>query len=248
MIEKRAEYISGDYDYPIFSIVEEGEVMEKTASYDGPITEFLSKLKRERGYLYALVNALTAGEYYGPYRNGDFFPEDALKKYHKTFEQYGHVYKNHVNKDPKKSMGKVLFSHYNPRMKRVEVVVRLEKAHPDVVNIRKGISNGMLPKVSMGCKVPFDVCSITGKKAKTRSDYSEYLLTQMGQILPDGRRVCAINTRPRFFDLSIVVIPADPVAAFMATFDPEGNQLKLASDTLETKEAISDIGMNKAAS
>lgn len=238
MIEKRAEYFSSDFDYPIFSLLEKGNEKEltKTASYDGPVSEYLGSLKREKGYLYALVNALTAGEYYGPNRNGDFFPEEALKKHHKTFEEFGHVYKHHINKDPRKSMGKVLFSHYNPKMRRVEVVVRLKKSHPDVQNLQEGISKGMLPKVSMGCRVPYDVCSITGKKARTRDEYSEYLLHQMGKILPDGRRVCAINTRPKFFDVSIVVIPADPVAAFMATFDEEGGYLKQAEQFIVSEE------------
>jgi hypothetical protein len=63
---------------------------------------------------------------------------------------------------------------------------------------------------SMGCKVPGDYCSITGVWNKTVSVYGPYLKYQMGKILPDGRRVYAINRKPRFFDISKVLIPADP--------------------------------------
>ena len=67
----------------------------------------------------------------------------------------------------------------------------------------------------MGCKVPEDICSITGKRAKVRADYSDYLKFKMNQVLPDGRKVYAINEKPRFFDISIVTIPADPTSSFM---------------------------------
>lgn len=249
MIEKRAEYIRGDYDSEVFSFVDpsNGDSLVKTASYDGPVAEYLNSLKKEEGFLYALVNALTAGEYYGPNRNGDFFPEEALKKYHNTFVEHGHVYKHHINKDPEKAMGKVIFSHYNPTMKRVEVVIRLKKDHPDVQKIEQNLAQGQLPKVSMGCKVPYDVCSITGKKARTRSEYSSYLLNMMNKILDDGRRVYAINTRPRFFDLSIVTIPADPVASFMVPLLGDNYNLHKAA-SIEKSTDLNAHTFEKAAS
>lgn len=217
MIEKVAEYISGDFGQDVFRIVPENGSREmlKTASYDPAVSLYLDSLKREKGFVYALINALTAGEFYGPNRNGDFFPEEALKKYHSTFVTNGHVYRHHVNKDPKKSMGRVVFSHYNPEMRRVEIVAKLRSNHDGVIKLMEEIEEGRIPKTSMGCKVPYDVCSITGKKAKTRADYSDYLKYKMNKVLDDGRRVYAINTQPRFFDISIVTIPADPVSSFM---------------------------------
>lgn len=221
MISKQIEYLQSEEDRELVTLLPEGSnetnSLVKTASYAGEVDRYIKNLEREKGYIYALVNALTAGEYYGPNRNGDYFPEEALKKYHNTFVDHGHVYKHHRNKDPKKAMGKVIFSHYNDEMKRVEVVIKLIGDHPDVISLVESILNGNIPKVSMGCKVPEDYCSITGKCAKTRAEYSDYLKNQMGQVLPDGRRVYAINKRPRFFDLSIVTIPADPVASFMSS-------------------------------
>lgn len=218
MIEKVAEYTQNERDDMIFTIYNGSKDLSlvKTASYASEVASYIQSLEKEKGYLYALVNALTAGEYYGSNRNGDFFPEEALKERHGTFVEHGHVYKHHCNKDPKKSMGKVIFSHYNDHMKRVELVVKLKEDHNDVQKIIRDIGEGKVISTSMGCRVPFDICSVSKKRAKTRAEYSPYLLNQMNEILPDGRKVYAINTKPTFFDISIVTIPADPVSSFMS--------------------------------
>src|SRR5690606_5481393 len=49
----------------------------------------------------------------------------------------------------------------------------------------------------------------------TRSDYSDYCLNRMNQILPDGRKVFVYNDFPRFFDISFVFIGADRTAKVM---------------------------------
>jgi phage head maturation protease len=238
MIEKVAEYTQNEREDQIFTIYNGSKDLSliKTASYASEVASYIESLEKENGYLYALVNALTAGEYYGSNRNGDFFPEEALKKHHGTFVDHGYVYKHHVNKDPKKSMGRVIFSHFNDQMKRVELVVKLREDHKDVQKILNDIKKGKVIKTSMGCRVPYDVCSITKKKAKTRKDYSAYLLNNMNEILPDGRKVYAINTKPTFFDISIVTIPADPVSSFMSML---GGVQKTASydKTSEDKSA-----------
>jgi len=50
----------------------------------------------------------------------------------------------------------------------------------------------------------------------TRNDYCEHLKRQLNRILPDGRKVYAINDYPRFFDISFVFIGADKTAKVMA--------------------------------
>lgn len=233
MIEKIAEYIQEPNEASPIAFLHESRGLEKVASYGGEVQKFLDSLERKEGEIYALVNALTAGEFYGPNKNGDYFPEKSLKERHHTFVEHGHVYKHHVNKDPKKAMGKVIFSHYNDEMKRVEVVVSLKGEHPDVIKIIQDILDGKLIKTSMGCRVPYDLCSITKKKAKTRAEYSDYLKYQMNQTLPDGRRVYAENITPTFFDLSIVTIPADPVSGIMIPFGIE-KIAELYSEKLST--------------
>lgn len=50
----------------------------------------------------------------------------------------------------------------------------------------------------------------------TRDDYSDYLKYRMNEILSDGRKVCAFNPYPRFFDISFVFIGADKTSKMMA--------------------------------
>lgn len=148
--------------------------------------------------------------------NGDYFPEAALAypgpEYgFKTFELYAKAYQHHVNKDPKAAYGDVILSVYNPILHRVELIVSLDnKKAPDIV---KNIEMGLYPDWSMGCKVPFDICSNCGNKAPKREYYCDCLKYWMAKIHPDtGKQCYAINTIPRFFDISRVIIGADRIA------------------------------------
>jgi hypothetical protein len=84
----------------------------------------------------------------------------------------------------------------------------------------------------MGCKVPYDICTICGHKSKTRKDYCNCIrYIGMGKILDDGRRIGVINTYPRFFDISFVFIGADKTAKVMC---------KLASSDLWVPQSVSE--------
>ncbi len=212
-IEKTIDFVYGDNQSEVFRVLDPSRSLIKTAGYSDELQQYVDSLKAVPGKTYALVNALSAGEYFGPNRNHDYFPEKALEQYHKTFEALGHIYKHHVNKDPNKALGKVSFSHYNPIMKRVELILELidSKARDIVQQLEKG----ELPAVSMGTRVPFDICSICGNKAKTRAEYCHHLTKMPGHVYPNGQKVYAINTMPKFFDISIVTIPADRTASFV---------------------------------
>jgi hypothetical protein len=213
MLEKQILFEYGDNNSEVLQLVHPSN-FTKTAEYSQVLVDFIKTLKEKADKIYALVNALSAGEYYGSNRNGDYFPEEALKEYHKTFEALGHVYRHHVNKDPEKSMGKVVFSHYNPEMHRVELIIELDKGKAEDVVTR--LDKGDLPAVSMGCRVPWDECSICGNRARTRKEYCDHLINKMNHILPGGQRVVAINRMPKFFDISVVLIPADRTAGFLS--------------------------------
>ncbi|MBC8410377.1 MAG: hypothetical protein H8E12_16895 [Rhodobacteraceae bacterium] len=212
-MDKILEYHYGDHNSEVFTLVH-SEHLNKVADYAEDVQEFIKFLERKAGKTYALVNAMSAGEYYGSNRNGDYFPKKALQAYHKTFESNGHVYKHHVNKDPKKALGRIAFSHYNPSMNRVELVLELDNARS--AKIVEKLNDGHLPAVSMGCRVPYDECSVCGNRAKTLREYCDHLKGKMNKVLEDGRKVFAINSMPKFFDLSIVTIPADRTAGFLA--------------------------------
>lgn len=80
--------------------------------------------------------------------------------------------------------------------------------------------------ISHNCSVPYDVCSFCGNKAQTTAEYctgtheggkcrAGGLKHNMGKIASvDGKLVqlYADNTRPSFFDISHVFVPADRIA------------------------------------
>ena len=207
-------------------VVQPGVPMVKTASQLHPdIARFIANIKSSPDKVYILVNALGAGEYYGANFNGDYFeeselnPKDPNADYgYKTFLNAG-VFRNHQNKDKAKSLGRVCVAVYNEAMHRVELVLEISKAnceehgHEDLFN---KLASGDKLAVSMGCKVLLDRCNICGNEAKTRENYCEHAREQLGQTLENGKKVCVYNPKPKFFDISIVVIGADRTSYVMA--------------------------------
>lgn len=198
------------------------DVLIKTAAEQPAyIKEWAETVQKEPGYAYIMVSAVGSGEVYGSNKNGDYFPEQALlsqqeadevkppatapKIRYKTFED-AKFYRHHQNKPNDPSFGKIVGAFWDKKMHKVVLIVAVSEADaPDIV---QEIKDGKIVAVSMGCKVPFDICSICGNKATKRSEYCSHLLSKMGQILEDGKKVYAINTKPRFFDLSYVTRPA----------------------------------------
>ena len=206
------------------------------------LREFLSTVTAQdrKDACYTLVNALGAGEYFGSNINADHFPWDALTHEGKDYGYLtfldSHAFQHHKNKDSARAFGVPVRSFLNNPMKRVELIIRLdrEKARQEGADgIVSRIDAGEFPDVSMGCRVPYDVCSICGNKAKTRADYCEHMappperrhMWGPNKILEDGRRICVINTFPKFFDISFVFIGADKTAKVMAKLASRGDSL-----------------------
>ena len=120
-------------------------------------------------------------------------------------------YKHHVNKNPDIAYGDIVFVTYNKRMHRVELISRHDREKAKRVGaeeIIRDLDEGKPRQISMGCRVPFDVCTICGHVSRSPRDYCTHLRNEMGSIRDDGRVVGAINFFPRFFDLSDVFVPA----------------------------------------
>lgn len=141
--------------------------MNKTAAPMLPeVQAFLEKLKPDPTKIYVLVNALGAGEYWGSNINGDYFSEAALIHEgldygYKTFYN-AHPFKHHVNKDPNKSFGDVVLAAWHSDMKRVELIIAIDRVRAKSLaaeDVCDKLDRGMFPDVSMGCKVPYDLCS-----------------------------------------------------------------------------------------
>lgn len=175
--------------------------------------------------------AIGSYEYYGPNKNGDAFSEETCKKYHHTFVKHARFFRNHINKDKKKSYGIVKASFYNDKMKRIELLVALNGNQEAAKRNNGIIADRELEKlakdedigVSMACKVAYDVCYACKNKSRNRSEYclgideggkcpGGGLKHRMGMVLEDGSIVFAYNPEPIFFDISHVHRPADRIA------------------------------------
>jgi hypothetical protein len=254
MIDKQVVYMgktaSGIFCQALFG---SAGVFEKTAGAPAfanwdtgdHLRKYIKTITKEdrKKYCYTLVNALGAGEYFGSNINADFFPWDALthegQDYgYKTFEYFAHAFQHHKNKDPSRAFGITVLSVLNHPMKRVELIIKLsrEKAKLEGADgIITRIDAGDFPDVSMGCRVPWDVCSICRHKSKTKDDYCEHMrppeelrhIYGPNRILFDGRKIFVYNYTPKFFDISFVFIGADKTAKVMAKLASHGPQLCL---------------------
>lgn len=213
---------------------------------DSRIQEFASRITPRTDKVYVHILALGAGEFYGPNKNLDWFGEHALLDYHKTFETSpAHLFKNHVNKNPEIAIGKVIYSIYNERMHRVELIVEVDRvAGTEFV---AELDRGNFPKTSMACRTPADTCSICGNIASTRQSYCTHLRNDLGKMYPDGRRVMALNTHPlTFFDISWVVRPADVTSSVLQKLASEEEPI-IGSAEMAEMEKLSAEGINKQA-
>lgn len=204
------------------------------------------KLELKPGDVPIHLLAMGATEFYGPNRNGDGFKCAACRKYHDTFRKHARWYRNHANKDPNKSYGVVKLSSYNERMHRIELVPVLNGTQAAAdrnggliadLELEKLASGRDIP-VSMACKVPYDVCSGCGNKARHRGEYcrgvDEGGLCKAGGLRnkiatvtgdDDNPILHADNEHPSFFDISDVPRGADRIASTTGLLKAAGVQL-----------------------
>lgn len=273
MITKVATFRGvSDSGEPLVRLFRPEDGLEKYAANIHPqIQAWLSNYKPDPNLIVVLVNALGAGEYYGQNVNGDYFSWEALSHScddscaaahpidsftNKKIPPYGYrtflkasPYVHHRNKDPERAFGHVAVSVLNDKMKRVELVVVIDKDKAIRVGAERVIERleaGEYPDVSMGARVPFDTCLICGHKSRTRNDYCYHIKELgMGHIMPDGRKVGVDNPYPRFFDISFVFIGADRTAKVMAKLAAVGSAEE-AAKVYDLSQEVED-GMLKAA-
>jgi len=202
-----------------------------------PIKNFIENLQPDPRFSYVHLIAMSDGNSYGPNLNGDVFRADelsgmqsqreadknlgdlqgvAIPRY-RTFEQ-AKFYRHHANSPFDPAYGDVPLAAWNEPMRRVELIVRICRVNqpdlklfgaPDI--LIKLDKRGFIT-VSMGCRIHHEQCSYCGNENELVSDRCDCLRNHMNEIMPDGRMVTADNFEPRFFDLSDVTVPADPIA------------------------------------
>lgn len=216
-------------------------IFEKRASSD--LLRDLDAIREKVASDEELIHLLAMGatEFYGANRNGDGFRCDVCRNYHPTFVKHARFYRNHQNKDPRKSYGRIVKSAFNEQMKRVELLVALNASQSAADRNGGLVAKDEMEKlaagrdipVSMACLVPYDVCSYCENRAPRRDDYCSGihegghckaggLKNNIGSLVEiDGgvHQLHADNTLPRFFDISNVFRPADRIAYALGSLE-----------------------------
>lgn len=196
--------------------VRPGYGMQKIAKYETlmqDMRDFIANIKPREGKAFLLIAAM-GDQNWGSNKNADFWPTEALSHEghdygYLTFEDNGHWYHQHNNKDPEKSYGKVIKSIYNPQMCRIELIVEVDLTKDDV--IREKLANNEVIQVSMGC---FEA----GTEIWTQHCYGEPIETiKAGDIVygHDGKEHVVNATSKRKYNGDVVkvsVTSRDPLS------------------------------------
>lgn len=229
-----------DFDTPIASLIkvsshglvghDRHEFIKRAGASSNVFLPYLDSIKVAADEEPVHLIALGAYEAYGPNRNGDGFKEAACKRYHDTFVKFARAYRNHKNRDPQLSYGLVKLSAYNPAMRRVELLLSLNKDKVAAERNSGLVADRELEKLarnedlawSMACKVSHDICSYCGNQARTRDEYctSEKCaaggckdnLTRLIKLGNDVHHLHVDNPHPLWFDISQIFRPADRIA------------------------------------
>lgn len=165
---------SGPSAIPLFGRAD--AYFEKTAAPKllPEVARYIETLRPRADAQYSLVNAMGASEFWGPNVNADAFDQASLihapdnwthnplidkiraKDWPYGFPTfyYAHAFAHHANKDPSRAYGEVELAAWNPHMKRVELVTRVDKDRCEKfggVSVWDRLKSGDYADVSMGC-------------------------------------------------------------------------------------------------
>jgi uncharacterized C2H2 Zn-finger protein len=181
------------------------------------IADYIANVKPINGKNILLIDALGAGEIWGENVNGDYFARSELMREDRDagYRSYKHHQNEANSKDPTRRYGdKIPLSVYHRPMDRVQLIAIVDgKRAGDIV---RSCDEGSYPDVSMACGVAYDKCSYCGSIHKVRKDYCNHAKKELRQIKGDGRKVYLENYRPRFHDISFVMIGAEKQAKVLA--------------------------------
>lgn len=209
--------------------------MCKLASSNSMTRDMLLQHKPDNDHFLMHVIGLGDYETYGFNRNADAFSKQANIDYHDTFVSDGYFFREHKNSSPEFKIGEIKASVHNDEMNRVELAVWGHKKNAS--DVCDKLHAGENISVSMSCNVPFDVDSITGKKARSPAEYETHMRTRPGQFIEGHNKYAFVfNPNPKFFDISYVKRPADRIAHHLEVFLGD-------ADTTEMAKAASTTGM-----
>lgn len=176
--------------------------------------------------------------------NGDYFEEAELVKEvdyqgkkmpaYKTFEGVP-IYTNHKNDNIEEAKGMVVYAEWDDDDKCVYCVFFIdEDAYPDIA---RGVRQGYIHDVSMGCSVEEGKCSICGNKATTEKDYCDCLKKYKGKMHPSGKKCFEYNYGIKFIELSCVGDGAFEACEIMELYDQD-ELLQKAEKTIKSAQSL----------
>lgn len=176
--------------------------------------------KKDDNFVYFWTRAVSADV---PNLNSDLFPLDELKKAYPTFIGRG-LYMDHNAQSVANAVGKVFDAKLleDPTATEEEgkyyvgCLCGVDKTtHPDIA---AKVAHGVIDSVSMGASCGSCQCNICNRICHTPEEFCVHLQHQ-GQIDPEtGKKCISINRDVNFSELSLVGVPADPMAKMQQVF------------------------------
>jgi hypothetical protein len=175
---------------PLFTRADTAFEKVASATLLPEVVRYIDTLHPRQDAQYVLDNALGAGEWWSSNSNGDHFEEAGLihrpddwtgnplldkikaKEWAYGFPTFYNAkpFGHHRNTDPTRAYGEVELAAWNDKMKRVELVIRVDKdkcfAYGGGVVWDK-LTAGQYPDTSMGAKVAYDLCFPAGTLVRT---------------------------------------------------------------------------------
>jgi hypothetical protein len=162
-----------------------------------------------------------------PNDNGDYFSKEELLKSYDTFVGCP-LFCNHKNDDVEEARGTIVYAEWDDKNNGIMIIGRVDtKAYP---KLARGISEGYILGVSMGCQVERSACSICDNEAIKEEDYCEHIKNHKTKTY-EGKPVYEKNSGIKFIELSFVVDPACDICYIEEIFDVEDILDKVADVT-----------------
>lgn len=201
MLIKRA-YAESSPEDPRFEVLRPGSQI-KTARIESSVRDFIDTLKPEADHTYVLANAMGYSEFFGPNSNRDWYGYNENLNFNGLLHAWANIGENvesdrvkakswpygypsfynanafahHKNDHPKHGFGDVRFVFANHAMKRIELVIRVNNAEAETRghgSILDRVDNGERVDLSMGCKIPFDACSVCTDWVRVREAWAKF--------------------------------------------------------------------------
>lgn len=215
----------------MFQLFERSDRMTKSAS-DAISRKDIQDCMPPDDHFGVHMISMGAEEDFGPNRNGDSASRASLRKYHPTFEKFGHVFREHLNRDPiTQGVGVVKLARYNERMHRGELFAWISKEKAP--EMYKEARAGRELSWSMSMRLPYDRCSCCDNRSRTTSNYCPHLRNSMLRFMPEFKKFAYARNEDdvKFFDISKVKKRADRIATYLGyAFPGDDSMAKAASE------------------